>query len=56
MKWLLKISWGIAKDNKNEHEFNVESIVFKITGQEIAIKSQKVISCIEFLMRHPSFE
>ena len=36
--------------------YNVESSISGIAGQEIAIQSQNVLSCIEFLMGHPGFQ
>ena len=56
MEKLLEISWGIPENKWIEHKFNVESGVFEIAGQKIAIQSQNVLSYIEFLMEHPGFQ
>ena len=58
-KWMKKLSeilWGIPKNKWIEHKYNVESGVFEIAGQEIAIESQNVLSCIKFLMGHSDFQ
>ena len=56
MEKLSEIPWGIPEDKWIEHKYNVESGVSGIAGQEIAIQSQNVLSCIEFLMGHPGFQ
>ena len=56
MKKLSEIPWGIPKHKLIEHKYNVKSDVSGIVRQEIAIQSQNVLSCIEFLMGHPGFQ
>ena len=56
MEKLSEISWGIPEDKWIKHKYNVESGVSGIAGQEIAIQSQNVLSCIKFLMGHPGFQ
>ena len=56
MEKLSKITWDIPEDKWIEHKYNVKSSISKILGQEIAIQSWNVLSCIEFLMGHPSFQ
>ena len=58
-KWMEKLSeipWGIPEDKWIEQKYNVKSSVSGIVGQEITIQSQNVLSCIKFLMGHPSFQ
>ena len=38
IKKLLEISWGILRDKRIEHKFNIESDVFGIAKQKIAIQ------------------
>ena len=38
-----------------EHKFEVQSGLAEMARQEIAIYSQNVMGCLEFLMRHPDF-
>ena len=56
MEKLSEIPWGIPEDKWIEHKYNVESGVSGIAGQEIAIQSRNVLSCIKFLMGHPGFQ
>ena len=56
MEKLSEIPWGIPEDKWIEHKYNVESDISGIAGQEIAIQSQNVLSCIKFLMGHPGFQ
>lgn len=57
-KWiekLLEIAQGISENKQIEYKFEVESGVSGISRQEIAIQSQNIVSCIEFVISHPSF-
>lgn len=56
MKKLLEISQDIPEDKQIEHKFEIKSSVFRIFGQEIAIQSQNVVSCIEILIGYPGFQ
>ena len=55
MKKLSEIPWGISEDKWIEYKYNVESSISEIAVQEIAIQSQNVLSCIEFLIEHLAF-
>ncbi len=55
MEKLSEIPWGIPDDEWIEHRFDVENSISGIIGQEIAIQSQNMINCVEFLMSHLGF-
>ena len=57
-EWMEKLSeilWGIPEDKWIKHKYNIEIGISGIAGQEIAIQSQNMLSCIKFLMEHLSF-
>ena len=57
-KWMEKLSeipWGIPNNKWIEHKFELQSGVAGMARREIAIHSQNVVGCLEFLMRHPGF-
>ena len=57
-KWiekLLEIPWGIPNDKWIKYRFNVKNNISGITRQEIAMKSQNMINCMEFPMGHSGF-
>lgn len=56
IKKLFEIPWGISDEKQIEHRFHIESDISGIAKQEIAIQSQNVINCVEFLMGHPDFQ
>ncbi len=55
MEKLSKIPWGIPNDECIKHEFEHQSDVARMARQEIAMHSQNVVGCLEFLMGHPGF-
>ncbi len=55
MEKLLEIPYSILDDKWIENRFDVESGVFGILGQEIAIQLQNMINCVKFLMSYPGF-
>lgn len=56
IKKLLKISWGIPKNKWIEHKFDIESGIFGIARQKIAIQLQNILNCIKFLIKYLDFQ
>ncbi len=57
-KWMEKLSerpWGILNNKWIKHKFEYQSDVAQMARQEIAIHSQNVVGCLEFLMEHLGF-
>ncbi len=55
MEKLLEIPWGIPNDKWIEHKFEYQSGVAWMARQKIALYSQNVVDCLEFLIGHPRF-
>ena len=55
MEKLSEIPWDILNNKWIEYEFEHQNDIAQMAGQEIAIHSQNVIGCLEFLMAYPGF-
>ncbi len=42
---LLEIFWDISKD---KHKFDIKNCISRIAGQEITMKLQNMVNCMEF--------
>ena len=55
MEKLSKIPWGIINDKEIKYKFEHQSGMAQMAEQKIVIYLQNVMSCLKFLMIHPSF-
>lgn len=58
-QWIEKLSeipLDILKDIKIEYKFDINGDITEITRQKMAIWSQNVVSCIQFLIRYLGFQ